>query len=88
MTEITSITSRVFNFNRNAFNSIYDSTLMLQNQTEQLAGSFIKASPMITAEGKQTIEEWMSAIKNGGKDFKKLMDDSFDRLEKIIVKEF
>lgn len=86
MIEITSITRQILNFNRNAFNSIYDSTLMMQNQSEQITNSFIKASPIIPPEGKQAIDEWILTFKNGSQDFKKLIDDNFDKLEKVLVK--
>ena len=75
------IAKQMIVFNKTAFDNNFRAMQALQEQTERLVNKFWDKSPMFPEEGKKVISDWMTAYKKGCKDFKRVMDDNFKKVE-------
>ncbi|HOX14830.1 MAG TPA: hypothetical protein P5347_00150 [Smithellaceae bacterium] len=75
------IAKQMIVFNKTAFDNNFRAMQALQEQTEGLVNKFWDKSPMFPEEGKKVISDWMTAYKKGCKDFKRVMDDNFKKVE-------
>ncbi len=71
-------------FNKMAFDNNFHAMKVLQEQAENIVNKFWEKSPLFPAEGKQIIAAWLQACKRGNEDFKRSMDDSFQKVEKFF----
>ena len=42
-------------------------------------------APWIPEEGEKTVSEWVKAYKKGREDYKKMIDDGFDNIERFFA---
>lgn len=75
------IAKQMIVFNKTAFDNNFRAMQALQEQTEGLVNKFWDKSPMFPEEGKKVISDWITAYKKGCKDFKRVMDDNFKKVE-------
>ena len=72
---------QMINFNRAAFDGSFSALGTLQEQAERMAGTVIDQATWLPEPGRQAINEWANACKKGREDFKKMVDDSFQKVE-------
>ena len=76
---------QVMEFNRMAFDSVFTSLKVVQEQTERMTNLSLEQATMLPKEGKKVITEWLEACKKGSETLQKSVDDGFQRLEAIIA---
>ncbi len=68
-------------FNRMAFESSFNAVTTFQENMEKMANAVLVQNSWLPEEGRKAIEEWVKTYKKGREDFKKAVDESFDRME-------
>ena len=81
------IFKQMIDFNKTAFDNIFNSMVMLQEQAEKMANTLLNQATGVPDEGKKVINEWVKAYKKGREDYKKAVDESFKKVEDFF-KEF
>ncbi len=68
-----------------AFETGFNSMVMLQEQTSKAVDNFLKQSPWIPVQTKSFINEWTSMYKKGTMDFKEAADQNYSKLEEFLM---
>lgn len=71
-------------FNKMAFNSSFNAMTMFQEQMEKVASSMLGQAGWIPEQGKKAIEDWVQNYKKGRDDFKKVVEEGFERVESFF----
>ena len=71
-------------FNKTPFDNSFNAMVMIQEQTERMVNTFLVQSTWLPDEGKKVISDWVKAYKKGREDFKKLVDQSYERVEDFL----
>jgi polyhydroxyalkanoate synthesis regulator phasin len=72
------IAKQMIQFNKTTFDNTFDAITILQEQTEKLIGKYLEQAPMIPAEGKKAIADWMKAYKKSREEFKAVVDEKYN----------
>jgi len=79
---------QVIDFQKATFDNTFNAISMLQDQTEKAFSTILETGMVpLPEEGKKVINEWVQAFKKGREEFKKVMDDGFDRVENFFTRE-
>lgn len=62
-----------------AFDRGFDTIVMLQTQAERLFSSALQQNPWVPENGKRAMVEWIEGLKQGRDEYKRVIDESFDR---------
>lgn len=79
------IAKQMIQFNKAAFDNTFEAMTTLQEQTEKMVTMFLEQVPLIPAEGKKAINEWLKAYKKGRTDFKAAVDDNYKKVEEFFT---
>lgn len=79
------IARQMIQFNKTTFDKTLDAITVLQEQTEKLIATYLEQTPMIPAEGKKAIADWMKAYKKGREEFKTAADENYRKVEKFLA---
>jgi predicted aminopeptidase len=79
------ILKQMIAFNKTAFDNSFNAMVMVQEQTERMVNTFLVQSTWLPDEGKKVISDWVKAYKKGREDFKKLVDQSYERVEDFFA---
>jgi polyhydroxyalkanoate synthesis regulator phasin len=71
------IAKQMIQFTKTTFDNTFDAITILQEQTEKLIGTYLEQAPMIPAEGKKAITDWMKTYKKGREEFKAAVDEKY-----------
>jgi len=82
--ETTKMAKQVINFQKTAFEKSFNATVMLQDQTEEMANSLMDQASWMPAESKKLINDWGVAYKKGRDDFKKFVEENFKKAEDML----
>ena len=75
------IAKQMIDFQKTTFDNTFSAMEMLQEQTERMANTLIDQAAWMPAEGKKAINDWVKAYKKGREDFKKTVDENFEKVE-------
>ncbi len=70
----------MIDFNKATFDNSFNAMVMLQEQTERMSDQLMAQAAWLPEDGKKAITDWMNAYKTGRNDFKKSVDDSFEKV--------
>jgi polyhydroxyalkanoate synthesis regulator phasin len=79
------IAKQMIQFNKTAFDNTFDAMTVLQEQTEKMVAMWMDQAPLVPAEGKKAINDWLKAYKKGRGDFKAAVDENYKKVEKIFA---
>ena len=79
------IAKQMIDFNKTAFDNIFSSMIMLQEQAEKMTSTLLNQATGLPDEGKKVINEWIKAYKKGREDYKKAVDESFEKVEDFFA---
>lgn len=71
-------------FNQTNFNNAYSALVLLQEQFEQVAKTVLDQANWLPAEGRNAIENYVESFKTGRDNFKKYVDESYQKVEKYF----
>jgi len=77
---------QMFDFNKATFDNTFNAMVMLQEQTERMASTMLDQATWLPAEGRKVITDWINAYKNGRETFKKMIDESFQKVDDYFKK--
>ncbi len=84
MTEITDIAKQMIAFQKSTSENVFNAMNMLQGQSEKMTMTFLEQSPVVPETGKKSVKEWNQTVKKGCEDFKKIVDDNFNKMETLF----
>lgn len=80
-----SIAKQMIQFNKTAFDNTFDAMTVLQEQTEKMMSTWMEQNPLLPAEGKKAINDWIKAYKKGCADYKAAVDESYKKVESFFA---
>ena len=79
------ILKQMIEFNKTTFDNSFSALVMLQEQTEKMVNTFIQQAPWLPEDGKKVLDNWVKAYKSGRDEYKKLVDESFKKVEDFFA---
>jgi hypothetical protein len=79
------IAKQMIKFSKTTFDNTFDATTALQEQTEKMMAMYLDQAPLIPAEGKKAINDWLKAYKKGRVDFKAAADENYKKVEDFFA---
>ena len=79
------IVKQMIDYHKAAFESSFNSVLMLQEQTTKALDNILQQSPVIPAQTKAFVNEWTNIYKKATADFKEAADQNYSKLEELLV---
>ena len=73
-------------FNKTAFDNTFKAMVMLQEQAERMTNTMLEQATWLPADGRKVVTDWMDAYKKGRENFKKLVDDNFQKADQYLSK--
>lgn len=71
----------MIDFYKTTFNNSFNTMMMLQEQMERLGAMYWGQMGSLPEEAKKGMAEWTRSCKKNCEDFKKTVDDGFQKLE-------
>lgn len=75
------IAKQMIEFNKSSFDNTFTTMVLVQEQTEKMVNSFLAQANWLPEEARKILDEWLASYKKGREDFKKTMDESFQKVE-------
>jgi phage-related minor tail protein len=82
--EMKNIAKQMIDFNKATIDNSFKAMAMVQEQMEKLTGTYLSQLPGLPEEGKKAIDEWMKAYQNGRDQFKKSVDENYEKVENLF----
>ena len=79
------IAKQMIQFNKTAFDNTFDAMNVLQEQMEKIMGMYLEQAPLLPAEGRKAINDWLKAYKKGRADFKAAADENYKKVEEFFT---
>lgn len=78
---------QMLDFNKATFQSTFNTISMMQDQAQQFSSQLLEKAPWIPQEGKKATSDLGMAFKKGRDDFKKVVDENFEKMEQFFSTE-
>jgi len=78
------IAKQIIDFHKATFDNTFNSSAILQEQTEKMVQTFLLQATWLPAEGKEAIKEWVNVYKKGRTDFKDVADKNYKKVEEYF----
>ncbi len=79
------IAQQMIQFNKTAFDNTFNAMTMASEQNEKIVGNFLQQATWLPEEGRKAIENWIQTYKKGCEDFKKQVDDNYQKVEEFFA---
>jgi polyhydroxyalkanoate synthesis regulator phasin len=79
------IAQQMIDFYKATFDNSFKAMTMLQEQNEKMVDMFVAQASWLPEEGKKALNDWISAYKKGRDDFKKGVEESFNKVESFFA---
>jgi hypothetical protein len=76
---------QMIDYNKAAFETYFNSILILQEQTTKALDDMLRQSSWIPAQTKSFINEWTGVYKKATVDFKESVDQNYLKIEKALI---
>jgi hypothetical protein len=82
------IAKQINDIQRKTFDNMFFTVTAIQDQTEKAMNAFLETGVWpVPEEGKKVLNEFVQAFKKGREEFKRIMDDSFTKIENSFSEE-
>lgn len=81
------ITKQMIQFNKTAFDNSFSAMTMVYEQNEKMLETFLGQASWMPEEGRKAIKDWMASYRTGCDNFKKLVDDSYAKVDTYFDKD-
>jgi hypothetical protein len=81
MTDPKKMAKQMIDFYKTTFDNSFTAMMMLQEQMERMSSMFWGQMVNLPEESKKALTEWTKNYKKGCEEFKKMVDDSFKKLD-------
>lgn len=75
------IAKQMIQFNKTAYDNSFNAMTMVYEQNEKIVNTFLEQATWLPENGKKAITDWLQAYQTGCADFKKMVDDSYQKVE-------
>ena len=82
--EQINLLKQMVQFNKTAFDNTFNALVMAREQNEKMINTFLEHAAWLPAEGRKSIDEWLSAYRKGCDDFKNMVDDAYGKVESFL----
>ena len=82
--ETTAMAKQMIGFQKSVFNNSFNALVVVQDQTETMMNNFMGQLPWATDESKQRMTEAWEMGKTARENFKKAIDEGYDRFEEML----
>ena len=82
--DTTSIAKQMIGFQKSVFNNSFNALVVVQDQTETMMNNFMGQLPWANDESKQRMNEAWEMGKTARENFKKAIDEGYDRFEDML----
>jgi hypothetical protein len=72
---------QMIDFNKATFDNSFSAMVLLQEQTEKMVNAFLEQATWLPEDGKKVLNDWVATYKAGREQFKRSIDDSFQKVE-------
>ena len=76
---------QIIDYHKAAFETGFNSVLMLQEQTIKALDNLLQQSPWLPAQTKSFINEWTNIYKKVTVDFKEAADKNYSKMEELLA---
>jgi hypothetical protein len=76
---------QMMDFNKRAFDNVFNTLSSLQDETESLVERFMEKSTFITPEGKKIFSQMADSYRKGRNDLKTMADENFRKASEYFV---
>jgi hypothetical protein len=76
---------QMIDFYKTTFNNSFSAMMMLQEQMERMTNLYWGQMVNLPDEAKKGLADWVKSYKKNCDDFKKLVDESFKKLESFVA---
>jgi polyhydroxyalkanoate synthesis regulator phasin len=76
---------QMIDYHKAAFETSFNSVLMLQEQTNKALDNILQQSPLLPEQMKAFINEWTNISKKVTADFKEAVDHNYSKLKEILA---
>jgi predicted nucleic-acid-binding protein len=76
---------QMITFQKTLFENAFNAMSMVQDQTEKITNDFLTQIPWVSEDGKKAITNAIEFYKKAREDFKKAVDDGFEKTEEIFA---
>ncbi len=83
--ENNKMVKQMIDYHKAAFETSFNSVLMLQEKTAKALDNILQQSPVLPAQAKAFINEWTNISKKVTADFKEAADQNYAKLEEIFA---
>jgi hypothetical protein len=85
MQDMKQMGQQMINLYKTIFDNSFSTVMMLQEQMERLRTMYLGQMVNLPEEAKKDLTEWTKSYKQNCVDFKKAVDDNFQKLESFTV---
>lgn len=82
--ETTQFAKMTLDFQKTMMNNSYNAMTMVQDQSGKIVNTYFDQMPWVTDEGKKSLQASVDITKKAGEDFKKAVDDGFQKIEQLL----
>ena len=76
---------QMIDFYKTSFDNSFSAMMMLQEQMERMTNMYWGQMVNLPDEAKKGLADWTKSYKKNCEDFKKMMDESFTKLESFVA---
>ena len=82
--ETTQFAKRTLGFQKTILDNTFNALIMVQDQTEKMINSYLNQLPQVTEDGKKSMQASIDMAKKARDDYKKSIDDGFNKIEELL----
>jgi len=79
------LTIQALEFNRAAFDQVFNAVAAVQDQAEGLINLWVEQSPWFPTEGKDAIRKWENPYRKSRETLKAAVDEGYKRAESMLA---
>ncbi|MGO9017860.1 MAG: hypothetical protein ACLQVJ_05845 [Syntrophobacteraceae bacterium] len=79
------LAKQMIDFNKATFDNSFSTMVLLQEQMEKTVNAFLEQSTGLPEEGRKIFNEWVATYKKGREDFKKVVDESYKKVDSYFA---
>jgi hypothetical protein len=84
----TKLAKQMLDYQKTTFDNAFNTVTLIQDQSKKMASSFLDQTPWSPGGRQKTVDQWEDAFNKGLDDFKKAIDESFEKMETLAPTKF